>query len=70
MVNEPGVLRLTVFSEDGTVNVGGSIDAGYPKQTGVHQAMILLPKGVDWKGLRFKVELEKGQLYPVEMTCQ
>ena len=76
MVNDgvaavPGVLRLTVFSEDGTVNVGGSIDAGYPKQTGVHQAMILLPKGVDWKGLRFKVELEvKGQIYPVEMACQ
>ncbi|MBN2348094.1 MAG: hypothetical protein JXJ22_04615 [Bacteroidales bacterium] len=76
MVNDgiaavPGVLRLNVFSEDGSVNVGGSIDAGYPKQTGVFQAMILLPKGVDWKGLHFKVELEvKGQMYPVEMACQ
>ena len=28
-------------------------------------------KGVDWKGLRFKLELEeKGQIYPVEMFCQ
>jgi hypothetical protein len=75
MVNDgiaavPGVLRLTVFSEDGVVNVSGCLDAGYPKQTGVRQAMILLPKGVDWKGLRFKIELEvKGQTYPVEMAC-
>lgn len=33
--------------------------------------MIMLPKEVDWKGLRFKVELKvKGQIYPVEMACQ
>lgn len=76
MVNDgiaavPGVLQLTVFSEDGAVNVSGSIDAGYPRQVGVCQAMIMLPKGVDWKGLRFKVDLEvKGKFYPVEMSCQ
>jgi hypothetical protein len=76
MVNDgvaavPGVLRLTVFSEDRRVNVSGSLDAGYPKPQGVRQAMIVLPDGVDWKGLHFKVELVvKGQLYPVEMACQ
>lgn len=76
MVNDgiaavPGVLRLTVFSEDGKVNVSGCIDAGYPKPQGVCQAMIMFPKGVDWKGLRFKTEMEvKGQSYPVAMSCQ
>lgn len=76
MVNDgiaavPGVLRLTVFSEDGQVKASGCLDAGYPKQQGVRQAMIMLPKGVDWKGLRFKADLEvKGQKYPVELSCQ
>ena len=76
MVNDgiaavPGVLRLTVYSEDGAVNVSGCLDAGYPKQQGVCQAMIMLPKGVDWKGLRVKTELEvKGQIYPVDLACQ
>ena len=76
MVNDgiaavPGVLHLTVFSEDGRVNVSGNIDAGYPKPQGVRQAMLVLPAGIDWKGLRFKVEIEvKGQTYPVEMACQ
>ena len=33
--------------------------------------MIMLPKEVDWKGLRIKVELKvKGQMYTVEMACQ
>ena len=76
MVNDgiaavPGVLRLTVFNEDHSLEISGEMDAGYPKPQGVRQAMVDLPKGVDWKGLRFKVELKvKGQLYPVEMSCE
>ena len=75
MVNDgiaavPGVLRLTVFSEDGRVKESGCLDPGYPKPQGVRQAMILLPKGTDWKGLRIKAELEvKGKSYPVEWSC-
>jgi len=66
----PGVLRITVFNDDGSVNVGGCLDPGYPKPTGVRQAMFLLPKGTSWKGLKVKAELEvKGVLYPVEWSC-
>ena len=73
MVNDgiscvPGVLRLTLFNDEGTVNVGGCLDAGFPKTTGVRQAMITLPEGVDWRTskLKLKAELEvKGQTYPI-----
>ncbi|MCQ2176555.1 MAG: twin-arginine translocation signal domain-containing protein [Bacteroidales bacterium] len=76
MVNDgiagvPGVLRLTVFSEDGTVNVGGCIDAGYPHPKGIREAMITLPKGVSAArgGLKLKMELEvKGVRYPIPVA--
>jgi len=76
MVNDgiagvPGVLRLTVVSEDGAVNVSGGLDPGYPKPQGVRQAMLVLPEGVDWKGLRLKAELEvKGLRHPVRWACR
>jgi len=54
----PGVLRLSVYSEDNKINVSGCVDAGYPKPTGVHQAMLMLPAGAQWEGLRLKAELE------------
>jgi hypothetical protein len=41
------------------------LDPGYPKNRGVRQAMMLPPKGVDWKGMRLKAELEvRGKTYP------
>ena len=75
MVNDgiaalPGILRLTVYSDDGRVKESGCLDPGYPKTSGVRQAMILLPRGVDWKGLRVKADLEvKGKTYPVHWSC-
>jgi hypothetical protein len=67
----PGVLRLTVFSEDGKVNVSGCVDPGYPKPTGIRQAMLMLPAGTKWEGLKLKAELEvKGVRYPVNWACQ
>ena len=67
----PGVLRLTVFSEDNKINVSGCVDPGYPKPVGVHQAMLTLPAGVPWKGLRLKAELEvKGVRHPVRWACR
>ena len=66
----PGVLRLTVFSDDGKVNVSGCLDPGYPMTRGVRQAMLMLPKGTDWKGLKLRAELEvKGMRYPVRWAC-
>ena len=77
MVNDgiagvPGVLRLTLFTDDGTVNVSGCLDPGYPKPQGVRQAMMTLPKGFDWNcgALKLKAELEvKGVRYPVPFAC-
>jgi hypothetical protein len=67
----PGILRITVFSEDGKLNVSGSLDAGYPKTRGVRQAMAMLPSGTDWRGLRLKAELQvKGVAYPVRWACR
>jgi hypothetical protein len=67
----PGVLRLTVSGEDNNVRASGCIDTGYPKPTGVHQAMLVLPAGVQPEGLRLKAELEvKGVRYPVRWACR
>jgi hypothetical protein len=67
----PGVLRLTVFSEDNKIHVSGCVDPGYPKPTGVHQAMLILPADAQWEGLRLKAELEvKGVRYPVRWACR
>jgi len=67
----PGVLRVTVLSEDNKIRVSGCVDAGYPKPTGVHQAMLMLPAGAPWEGLRLKAELEvKGVRYPVRWACR
>jgi hypothetical protein len=67
----PGVLRVSVVSEDGKVNVGGSLDAGYPLPGKVRQAKLPLPKGTRWKGLRLKAEIEvKGQRHPVRWACK
>ncbi len=73
MVNDgiagvPGVLRLTLFTDDGKVHVSGCLDAGYPHPTGVRQAMLTLPAGVTPENctLKLKAELEvKGVRYPV-----
>jgi hypothetical protein len=67
----PGVLRLSVFSDDQKINVSGCVDAGYPKPTSVHQVMMMLPAGAQWEGLRLKGELEvKGVRYPVRWACR
>lgn len=67
----PGVLRVSISSEDGKVNSAGCLDPGYPLPGKVRQAKFPLPKGVSWKGLRLKAELEvKGQRYPIHWACQ
>lgn len=76
MVNDgiadvPGVLRLTLYTDDGSVKVSGCLDPGYPKTKGVRQAMMILPYGIGWNSglLKLKAELEvKGVLYPVPFT--
>lgn len=66
----PGVLRVTVESEDGKRLQSGCLDAGYPLPGKIRQAQIVLPKGTNWKGLKLRAELEvKGMRYRVRWAC-
>ena len=77
MVNDgvacvPGVLRLTLFTDENPCVVTGCLDPGFPMTRGVRQAAMVLPKGMTaWEsGLKLKAELEcKGGTYPVPFTC-
>jgi hypothetical protein len=66
----PGVLRVTVESEDGKPLKSGCLDAGYPLPGKVRQAQFVLPQGTKWQGLKLRAEIEvKGMRYPVRWAC-
>lgn len=67
----PGVLRVTIESEDGKPLKSGCLDAGYPMPGKIRQAQFVLPPGTKWQGLRLRAEIEvKGMRYPVRWACQ
>jgi hypothetical protein len=66
----PGVLRVTVESQDGRVLKSGCLDPGYPLPGKIRQAQFVLPQGTKWQGLKLKAEIEvKGMRYPVRWAC-
>jgi hypothetical protein len=66
----PGVLRVTVESQDGKVLKSGCLDAGYPLPGKIRQAQFVLSNVTDWKGLKLRAEIEvKGMRYPVRWAC-
>src|SRR5579862_911378 len=66
----PGVLRVTVETEDGKVLKSGCLDPGYPIPGKIRQAQFVLPQGTKWKGLKLKAEIEvKAMRYPVRWAC-
>jgi hypothetical protein len=66
----PGVLRVTVESEDGKPLKSGCLDAGYPLPGKIRQAQFVLPRGTKWQGLKLKAEIEvKSMRYPVRWAC-
>lgn len=66
----PGVLRVTVESEDGKALKSGCLDPGYPLPGKVRQAQFVLPQGTQFEGLRLRAEIEvKGMRYPVRWAC-
>jgi hypothetical protein len=66
----PGVLRVTVESEDGKPLKSGCLDAGYPLPGKIRQAQFVLPRGTKWQGLRLRAEIEvKNMRYPVRWAC-
>ncbi|MGH9502136.1 MAG: hypothetical protein ACRD20_04725 [Terriglobales bacterium] len=72
----PGVLRVTVESEDGKVLKSGCLDPGYPLPGKLRQAQFVLPKfpqpqGTRFAGLKLRAEIEvKGMRYPVRWACR
>jgi len=66
----PGVLRVTVESEDGKALKSGCLDPGYPVPGKIRQAQFVLPPGTKFQGLRLRAEIEvKGVRYPVRWAC-
>jgi hypothetical protein len=66
----PGVLRAFVESRDGTVRVGGGLDAGQPLGGRLRQASFLLPPGLEGQELLLRAELEtNGVRRGVRWAC-
>jgi hypothetical protein len=67
----PGILYVTVESEDGKVLAGGGLDAGQPRSGRVRQASFVMPVGWDGKKVRIRAEIEsKGKVrHPVRWAC-
>ncbi len=66
----PGALRISVRSPGGQELCAGYLDPGYPLPGHVRQALLPLPKGTSWRGLRLKAEIEvKGQRHAVRWAC-
>lgn len=66
----PGVLRVTVESQDGQTLQSGCLDPGYPVPGKIRQAQFVLPKGTKWQGMKLRAEIEvKGMRYPVRWAC-
>ena len=67
----PGVVRLTLSDAQGAVVASGCIDAGYPRPTGIRQAMLRWPGFRDWANLRLSADLVvKGGTYPIQWACR
>jgi hypothetical protein len=66
----PGVLRITVESEDGKALKSGCLDPGLPMPGKIRQAQFVLPKGTQFSGLKLRAEIDvKGMRYPVRWAC-
>ncbi|WP_207174694.1 hypothetical protein [Cellulophaga sp. E16_2] len=66
----PGALRIVVTDKEKTFLVSGSLDPGYPLPGKVRQAVLMLPKNINWEGLHLYAEIEiKGVKRPVKWAC-
>jgi hypothetical protein len=66
----PGVLRVSVETQEGTVLKSGCLDPGYPLPGTIRQAQFVLPKGTQFDRLKLKAEIEvKAVRHPVRWAC-
>ena len=67
----PGVLWLTIVSPDGTINLKGSLDPGFPHGGGLRLSAFLLPKGyVGTVHLTAEIEMKPGILKAIAWACE
>jgi len=67
----PGLVRLTLRDPAGAIVATGCIDAGYPKPTGIRQAMLSWSGKRDWAGMKLSAALEvKDVQHPLRWACQ
>jgi len=66
----PGNVRLTIVTAEGETLSSGSLDAGFPTPTGIHQALLMLPPATKWEGLRLRASLlVKAVEHPLRWAC-
>ncbi|MFC1718609.1 hypothetical protein ACFL6S_33450, partial [Candidatus Poribacteria bacterium] len=66
----PGILRIQLANEEGTLKLGGGFEPGTPAPSQVQQGRIILPEGIDWQGLKLSAEIEiNGIRHPVRWAC-
>jgi hypothetical protein len=62
---------LTLKDEKGVTLASGCVDPGFPKPTGIRQAMLTWSGDREWIGLLLVAELEvKGVRYPLRWACR
>ncbi|MEN6336024.1 MAG: hypothetical protein ABFE01_17360, partial [Phycisphaerales bacterium] len=67
----PGVLRLTLVSDDGRIRISGCLDAGHPFGGKLRQAAFQLPAGAESHLFRLEaaIETKNGVVRPVRWAC-
>lgn len=71
VASPPGVVRLTLSDPSGAVLASGCVDPGYPKPTGIRQAMLSWPTKQHWSGLCLRADLiVKGVSHPLRWACE
>jgi hypothetical protein len=67
----PGVLRLTLESQDGKFRMTGGLDAGQPFGGRIREASFIVPAGISPQPFKLRAEIEvRGVRHPVEWTCE
>jgi hypothetical protein len=66
----PGLLQVIVETTDGKRLAGGSLDAGHPHPGRLRQASFILPRELEGRPVKMRVEIEvKGARRPVRWAC-
>jgi hypothetical protein len=66
-----GVLRLSLESLDGNLQMNGGLDADHPYGGRIREASVVLPHGMEGQRLKLRAEIEtRGERRPVNWACE